>query len=66
MEVANGGSSAQSQNGSSESNSGYKLKFCTVCASNNNRFVDACLISDSFVLMFILKLHGSTFTAIPG
>lgn len=47
MEVANGGSSAQSQNGSSESNSGYKLKFCTVCASNNNRFVDACLISDS-------------------
>lgn len=22
---------------------GFKLKFCTVCASNNNRYIDLCL-----------------------
>ncbi len=39
MEVANGaaGTSAQDQNGQQE-DSGFKLKFATVCASNQNRY----------------------------
>lgn len=38
MEAANGASASQPHNGNGEENAGgYKLKFCTVCASNNNR-----------------------------
>lgn len=37
METANGTTAAQ--NGSQSENGDYKLKFCTVCASNNNRSV---------------------------
>lgn len=33
--AVNGGAS----NGAREDSGGFKLKFCTVCASNNNRFV---------------------------
>ncbi|KFA67177.1 hypothetical protein S40285_05252 [Stachybotrys chlorohalonatus IBT 40285] len=38
MDVANGSSAASAQNGAGDGNGGYKLKFCTVCASNNNRY----------------------------
>lgn len=39
MEVANGASviSQPSENGERKDAGGYKLKFCTVCASNQNR-----------------------------
>jgi RNA polymerase II subunit A C-terminal domain phosphatase SSU72 len=39
METSNGnaGSAATPQNGQQEDASGFKLKFCTVCASNQNR-----------------------------
>jgi RNA polymerase II subunit A C-terminal domain phosphatase SSU72 len=39
METTNGnaGSAAQAQNGQQEDESGFRLKFCTVCASNQNR-----------------------------
>lgn len=39
MEAANGatGSSQLPQNGQTEGGSDFKLKFCTVCASNQNR-----------------------------
>lgn len=38
MEAANGAApAAQAQNGAPEELESYKLKFCTVCASNNNR-----------------------------
>lgn len=38
MEVANGAPAAQAQNGTTEEAGSYKLKFCTVCASNQNRY----------------------------
>ncbi len=40
MEGTNGAANAASdepQNGHHEDDSGFKLKFCTVCASNQNR-----------------------------
>ncbi|KAH8165531.1 hypothetical protein CIB48_g2697 [Xylaria polymorpha] len=45
MEVANGASTASTPatNGEREDIDGYKLKFCTVCASNQNRSMEAHL-----------------------
>lgn len=40
MEAANGAAAGgQAANGSAPEQESFKLKFCTVCASNNNRFV---------------------------
>lgn len=39
MDVSNDAQAANEQNGAAGSGSAYKLKFCTVCASNQNRFV---------------------------
>lgn len=33
----NGANSAAEKNGEGHDSQGYKLKFCTVCASNQNR-----------------------------
>lgn len=38
MEAANGAAAGQTQNGTPAENESFKLKFCTVCASNNNRY----------------------------
>lgn len=39
MEAANGAAAGQAQNGTTSDVEPFKLKFCTVCASNNNRYV---------------------------
>jgi hypothetical protein len=39
MDVANGATAGQAQNGVPAEEESFKLKFCTVCASNNNRYV---------------------------
>lgn len=39
MQVANGAAAPAAQQNGSSADTGFKLKFCTVCASNNNRFV---------------------------
>lgn len=37
MEVSNGTPTGSAQNGTEQDSGEYKLKFCTVCASNQNR-----------------------------
>lgn len=39
MEVTNGNSTPQGEDASAGKTNDYKLTFCTVCASNNNRSV---------------------------
>jgi hypothetical protein len=38
MEATNGTGAGSVQNGAAEGKQEYKLKFCTVCASNQNRY----------------------------
>ncbi|KAK7430205.1 RNA polymerase II subunit A C-terminal domain phosphatase [Neonectria magnoliae] len=69
MEIVNGTSSAKGQEPASGQTGGYKLKFCTVCASNNNRSMEAHLqlsLAKYPVISFgtgsLVRLPGPTIT----
>ena len=46
MDVSNDAASAQ---GAQAADSSYKLKFCTVCASNQNRYAAPHLTSNQYM-----------------
>jgi hypothetical protein len=57
MESTNGAS----QNGETHDADGFPLKFCTVCASNQNRCVDnrtALWKSASNQKLYLIQIHG--------
>ncbi|KAJ9151901.1 RNA polymerase II subunit A C-terminal domain phosphatase-like protein [Pleurostoma richardsiae] len=69
MDVANGTALSQPNNGELEDAGGFKLKFCTVCASNQNRSMEAHLrlsLAHYPVISFgtgsLVRLPGPTIT----